>query len=188
MMNEQLYGEIRTGISRAYGLEVMVKKNSGIINGWLSYTLSRAERRIKEINEGTWYLSPYDRIHNLTLVLNVEPHPQHCISLNFVYYTGNATTFPSGKAYINGSFIPVYTERNGYRMPDYHRLDLSYTFRSKQRKYFNYDINVGVYNLYNKHNAWMIQFQQDRFNTNQTYAEKWYLFGIVPSITFNFKF
>jgi hypothetical protein len=188
MMNEQLYGEIRTGIARSYGLEVMIKKNSGMFNGWISYTLSRAERKIEEINEGTWYLSPYDRTHNLTLVLNVDIHPQHSISANFVYYTGNAVTFPSGKAYINGTYIPVYTERNGYRMPDYHRLDFSYTFRGKQRKYFNYDINVGVYNLYNKHNAWMIQFQQDRLNPDQTYAEKWYLFGIVPSITFNFKF
>jgi outer membrane receptor for ferrienterochelin and colicin len=188
IMNERLYGEIRTGKGRAYGLELMVKKSAGTLTGWVSYTLSRSERKIEAINEGKYYLSPYDRTHNFTIVLNYKIAERHQISANWVYYTGNATTFPSGKAYINGSIIPVYTERNGYRMPDYHRLDVSYTFSSRPKKTFNWDLNIGLYNAYNKHNAWMVLFNQDEQNTNRSYAEKLYLFGIVPSITFNFYF
>jgi hypothetical protein len=97
-------------------------------------------------------------------------------------------TFPTGRALIGGKVVPIYSDRNAYRYQDYHRLDLSLTFSGKQKpgQHFNWDLNFSVYNAYNRHNTWTINFLQDDTNKDITYAERVYLFGIVPSITFNF--
>ncbi|GHS86016.1 collagen-binding protein [Bacteroidia bacterium] len=190
LLNPNLFSEVRIGTGRAYGAEFMVKKPSGILNGWISYTLSRSERQIATVNDNQYFLAPYDRTHNLTIVLNWQLSERSIISMNWVYYTGNATTFPSGRSYVDGVYIPVYTDRNSYRMPDYHRMDVSYTLKSKVKpsRKWDYDWNFGVYNIYNQHNAWMIMFERDSQDPTVATTQKLYLFGMVPSITFNFRF
>lgn len=190
LLNTKLEGEIRTGQAYSYGLEFLVRLNEEKLNGWVSYTWSRTFRDIAEINGGDPYPAPYDKPHNLSIVLNYNIHPRWSISANWVYATGAPVTFPTGRAEIGGKIVPIYSDRNQYRYQDYHRLDMSVIFYSKPvpgRK-FNWDLNFSVYNAYNRHNTWTVNFYQDDDNPNVTKAEKVYLFGIIPSITFNFHF
>ena len=189
ILNRYLYGEIRQGRGKAYGMEVMLKRPDGKLNGWMSYTLSRSERTIAAINNGKTYLAPFDRTHNFTIVANYKLSERHIFSANWVYYTGNAVTFPTGRAIINGLSLPIYGYRNDSRMPNYHRLDVSYTLKSRpnlQRRW-SYDWNFGLFNAYGRKNPWIINFREER-DRSRRYAEMTYLFGIIPSVTFNFKF
>ncbi|MEI7492559.1 MAG: TonB-dependent receptor [Bacteroidota bacterium] len=190
MLNSKLEGEIRSGKAWSYGLEFLVRINEKRVNGWVSYTYSRTFRQIDGINGGNAYPAPYDKPHNISVVLNWVISKRVNVSANWVYATGAPVTFPTGRLEVGGKIIPVYSERNAYRYPDYHRLDLSLTWLSKPDpgKKFSWDLNFSVYNVYNRHNTWAVNFVQDNVNTTQTYAEKLYLFGIVPSITLNFHF
>ena len=190
LLNEKIEGEVREGKGWSYGAEFLVRVTEKKFGGWVSYTYSRSMRQIAEINNGDPYLAPYDKPHNIAIVGNYQFHPRWSVSANWVFATGNPATFPTGRAEIGGKVIPIYSDRNAYRYPDYNRLDLSVTFSSKQRegKKFNWDINASVYNVYNRHNTWSVNFVQDSENPNDTHAEKVYLFGIVPSVTFNFHF
>ncbi len=190
LLNEKLEGEIREGKGWSYGAEFLIRLNEKKFGGWVSYTLSKSMRKIPEINNGDPYPAPYDKPHNVAIVANYTFHPRWSVSANWVYATGNPVTFPTGRAEIGGKVIPIYSDRNAYRYQDYHRLDLSLTFYSKVKegRRFKWDINASVYNVYNRHNTWSINFVQDNENPNVTYAEKIYLFGIVPSVTFNFHF
>ena len=190
LLNNKLEGEIRTGKAWSYGVEFLVRLNEEKINGWISYTYSRTFRQINEINDNNPYPAPYDKPNNISVVLNYVISKRFTVSANWVYATGAPVTFPTGRAEIGGKIVPIYSDRNQYRYQDYHRLDLSLTFFSKPvpgRK-FNWDLNFSVYNAYNRHNTWSINFTQDNLNPNVTYAEKVYLFGIIPSLTFNFHF
>lgn len=189
MLNGKLDGEIRTGTGRAYGVELMVKKNKGRLNGFVNYTLSRSERTIPEINDGKTYLAPYDRTHTFNIMANYDISPQWSVSATWMYATGNPTTYPVGRFVIGGEIFPIFTERNALRMPDYHRLDVSVTYRPRraEEKRWRGEWNFSVYNAYNKKNPWMITFRQE-LDTGLPYAEMIYLFGIVPSITYNFRF
>jgi len=190
LLNNKLEGEIRTGKAWSYGIEFLVRLNEEKFNGWISYTYSRTFRQINEINGNNPYPAPYDKPNNISVVLNYVISKRFTVSANWVYATGAPVTFPTGRAEIGGKIVPIYSDRNQYRYQDYHRLDLSLTFFSKQvpgRK-FNWDLNFSVYNAYNRHNTWSINFTQDNLNPNVTYAEKVYLFGIIPSLTFNFHF
>ncbi|MBN1198923.1 MAG: TonB-dependent receptor, partial [Bacteroidales bacterium] len=190
LLNDKLEGEIREGKGWSYGIEFLVRLNEKKFGGWVSYTLSKSMRQIPEINNGDPYPAPYDKPNNVAIVGNYQFLPRWSVSANWVYATGNPVTFPTGRAEIGGKVIPIYSDRNAYRYQDYHRLDLSVTFSSKvnEKKRFKWDINLSVYNVYNRHNTWSINFVQDEENPNVTYAEKIYLFGIVPSVTFNFHF
>ncbi|MBE0648622.1 MAG: TonB-dependent receptor [Bacteroidales bacterium] len=190
LLNEKLEGEIREGKGWSYGAEFLFRLNEKKFGGWVSYTLSKSMRKIPEINNGDPYPAPYDKPHNVAIVANYRFLPRWSVSANWVYATGNPVTFPTGRAEIGGKVIPIYSNRNAYRYQDYHRLDMSVTFYSKEKegKRFKWDINASVYNVYNRHNTWSINFVQDNENPNVTYAEKIYLFGIVPSVTFNFHF
>jgi len=190
LLNEQIEGEVRSGKGWSYGAEFLVRLNEKKFGGWISYTLSRSIRQIPEINNGNPYPAPYDKPHNVAIVANYQFHPRWSVSANWVYATGNPVTFPTGRAEIGGKIIPIYSDRNEYRFRDYHRLDLSLTFGSnpKSKAKFRWDINASVYNVYNRHNTWSISFVQDQQQPDVTYAERIYLFGIVPSVTFNFHF
>lgn len=190
LLNDKLEGEIREGKGWSYGAEFLVRLNEKKFGGWVSYTLSKSIRQIPEINNGDPYPAPYDKPNNIAIVANYQFLPRWSVSANWVYATGNPVTFPTGRAEIGGKVIPIYSDRNAYRYQDYHRLDLSVTFSSKanEKKRFKWDINLSVYNVYDRHNTWSINFVQDEENPNVTYAEKIYLFGIVPSVTFNFHF
>lgn len=189
MMNDKLEGEVRTGTGKAAGVEFMIRKNSGSLTGFVNYTLSRSERTIPEINGGKSYLAPYDKTHSLNIVANYEFSKKLSVSAIWIYATGNPTTYPSGRFEIDGEYYPIYSGRNEYRRPDYHRLDLSLTYvpRPDSKKRWKGEWNVSLFNAYNKKNPWMITYDQDA-DTGRPYAEMVYLFGIIPSITYNFKF
>ncbi len=189
IFNRLLEGQIRTGIAKAYGFELFVRKPKGIINGWISYTLSRVQREFAEINNGKPYFANYDRRHNFSLVLSYDINPKWSVGATWVYTTGLPLTAPTGKFEYQGMLVPVYSERNGARLPDYHRADFSVTLTpNREGKKFKDNWNLSVYNLYNQKNAFSITFQDDPDNPGQTKAVKTYLFSIIPTITYNFKF
>ena len=171
-------------------MEVLVKIPEGRLNGWISYTLSKTDRSFADINNGKTYLAYYDKPHNMSVVLNYEISKRTSLSSTWIYYTGAPVTFPTGRAEIGGKIVPIYSERNAYRMPDYHRLDLSLTIKGKQKpnKKWSHEWNFTIYNAYGRKNAWTINFVQDKDNPSVTYAEKTYLFSIIPAVTYNFKF
>lgn len=186
--NEHVEAELLYGIGRAYGLELLLKKRAGKLNGWLSYALSRSERRFDGINDGRWFAARQDRTHDVAAVGMYQLSPRWNISATWVYSTGNAVTFPSGKYTVDGRTLWYYTERNGYRMPDYHRLDFGATWESDAGKRFKSSWTFGVYNAYNRKNAYIIDFRESQSNPNVTEAYRIALFGIIPSVTWNFKF
>lgn len=184
--NETVENQLLFGVGRTYGLEVFFKKRTGKFTGWVSYTFSRSERKFPTVNRETWFASRYDRTHDLSVVLMYDITPRINISATFVYYTGIAATFPSGKYLLGGQIVPYYGDRNQDRFPAYHRMDIAATFVLKKRKFWEHDLNISVYNLYLQKNAYSIDFNVD--DQGNSYAEKTYLFRIVPSITYNFKF
>lgn len=188
LLNEHVEAYILNGQGRSYGLEFYLKKKYGKFNGWVSYTLSRTENQIDGINNGEWYSTKYDKMHDISIVGNYEFNKTLSLSAAWVYNTGNAVTFPSGRYEFGGEVYPYYTERNGYRMPDYHRLDLNLHVNGKQRKRYQSSWDFSVYNAYNRYNAYTISFQESETNPGATEAVKLSLFGIVPSVTWNFKF
>ena len=186
--NVHLEGELLYGVGRAYGLELYLKKQQGRLNGWLSYALSRSERQFDGINEGHWFAARQDRTHDLSAVAMYQLTPRWNLSATFVYSTGNAVTFPSGKYTVDDRTVWYYTERNGYRMPDYHRLDLGATWEPESNGRFQSSWTFGVYNAYSRKNAYIIDFRENEANPNVTEAYRIALFGIIPSVTWNFKF
>jgi len=200
-LNPNVEAELLFGIGRAYGIELLFKKKVGKITGWLSYTLSKTENKIEGINNGDWFSARQDRTHDVSVVLMYKLNNRLDFSTSWVYYTGNAVTFPSGKYIIEGQVVNEFTERNGYRMPDYHRLDLGITLKSKRTKIitdaddnqlevpkkFDSSWNFSVYNAYGRENAYSITFQENEI-TGQTEAVKLALFKFIPSVTYNFKF
>ncbi|WP_052258633.1 TonB-dependent receptor plug domain-containing protein [Sphingobacterium sp. T2] len=187
--NEFLEGELLFGQGEAYGLELFLRKTKGRLNGWVSYTLGKSQRQFDQINEGRWFNARQDRSHDVSVVGLFKLTEKWNLGANFVYYTGNAITFPSGKYTVDEKTMYYYTERNGYRMPDYHRLDLSATYEPQIKdKRFKSSWSFGLYNVYNRKNAYIIDFRENENNPNITEAYKIALFGIIPSVTWNFKF
>jgi len=190
LLNNYLEGEILVGRGYGYGVELLVKKTRGKLSGWLSYTWSRTFHDIPGINNNNPYPAPYDRPNDVSIVVNYNLSNTISLGLNWVYLTGQPVTFPVGRFEYGNNIIPVYSERNSYRLPDYHRLDLSFTWTQKARpdKRWRNEINFSIYNVYNRKNPWVINFLNDPDKPNVTYAEMIYLFGIVPSVTYNFSF
>jgi hypothetical protein len=186
--NQTVESQLVYGIGRAYGLELYAKKKYGKLTGWISYTLSRTERKIDGINDDSWYPANQDQTHNVAVVAIYSFGKKWTISGDFVYSTGNAVSWPSGKYEVNGNTVFYYTERNGYRMPSYNRMDLSATLQSKKSAKFEGSWTFSVYNAYGRENPYFIQFQDDPSNRQKTQAVQYSLFRWVPSITYNFKF
>ncbi|MCS6906171.1 MAG: TonB-dependent receptor [Bacteroidia bacterium] len=188
--NDKLERELLIGNGWSYGVEWLVKKNIGKFSGWISYTLSQTQRQIEGINQNQPYPAKNDRRHSIAIVASWQISRRVLIATNWVYYTGFAVTFPSGGYRINDRFVPYFTERNGYRMPDYHRLDISLTLypKYKPNQKFSSNWNFSVYNLYGRKNAWAINFREKQNSPGQTEAVMIYLFSFVPSITWNFEF
>ena len=187
-LNENAEAELLFGIGRSVGLELLCKKNDGPVTGWISYTLSRTEKRFDQINNGSWYPARQDRTHDISIVANYQANRKLSLSATWVYYTGNAITFPSGKYEIEGNIVSYYTSRNGYRMPAYHRLDIGATLLLKQSRKFKSELNLGVFNAYARKNAYSILFRTNDDDPSVTEAVKLYLFSVIPSVTWNFKF
>ena len=188
ILNEHVESQLVFGKGRAYGTELFIKKRTGDLTGWIGYTLSRTERSIDEIDDGAWYPVKHDRTHDVSIVMMYDLNNRLKVSANWVFNTGNAVTFPGGKYIIDGVTVPAYTNRNGYRMPDYHRLDLGITLTNKKREKFGSSWNFSVYNVYARKNAYSISFRENENDSSKTEAVRQSLFRIVPSITYNFNF
>ncbi len=190
LLNPHLEGELRFGKGKAYGMEFLVRKQEGKLTGWVSYTLSRTEKIIPEINQGNPYPAKYDKTHDISLVLSYRLSTRWLLGMNWIYTTGAAITVPTGRLVYANTVVPVYSDRNGARMPAYHRLDLSATLKANpnKKKRLRGDWVFSVYNAYYRKNPYSINFRQRKENPNETYAEMTYLFPILPAVTYNFKF
>lgn len=188
IFNKHVESQILIGKGRSYGIELYVKKKYGNLSGWISYTLARTENKIDGINNFSWYPMKYDKTNDLSVIVIYKVGHRLTMSGIWTYATGNAVTFPSGKYIIDNNPVPWYTERNGYRMPAYHRMDFSLTLDGKNRKKYKSSWEFSVYNLYNRYNAYIISFRESKTLPGSTEAVKLSLFGIVPSISYNFKF
>jgi hypothetical protein len=186
--NENVESQLVFGKGRAYGLELFFKKKVGKLTGWISYTLSRTELKIDGVNNSNWYPARQDRTHDISIVGIYQAGKKWTLSATWVYYTGNAVTFPSGKYQVDGQTAFYYTERNGYRMPAYHRMDVAATLQGKKTKKFESSWTFSVYNLYGRENAYSIVFQNDPNDPEKTQALQYALFRFIPSVTYNFKF
>ena len=175
------------GKGRAYGMEFCLRKNTGRLTGWLSYTLSWSENKIDGINGNRWYTASNDRRHDLVLVGVYQLSPSWELSGVWHYNTGQALTAPSAKYDLNGTTYYYYNERNGYRAPACHRLDLSVNY-SKKLGRFTRIWSFGIYNVYNRYNPFMIRFVNDDKSPTGTICQNTALFGIVPSVSFTLKY
>ena len=160
------------------------------LSGWISYTLSKTTRYFDEINKGVAYPAPFDKPHDISIVGSYNITERMSVAANWIYAIGVPYTLPTGRFEILGNILPVYTGRNEYRFPDFHRLDLSFTIKGKDKpdkKWFG-EWNFSVYNAYARKNVWTLSFQQDENDPDLTYSEMTYLFSIIPAITYNFRF
>jgi len=176
------------GVGRAYGFEWLLKKKEGQLTGWVSYTLSKTERKIDGINQNNWYNAKQDRTHDIAVVGIYTINPTWSLSGVFVYNTGDAVTYPTGKYTLQGQTLYQYASRNANRMPDNHRLDISFTYEKKGKKKTQSSWNFSLYNVYGRENAYRINFQDDPKNLSRTQIIQTSLFRWVPSITYQFKF
>jgi hypothetical protein len=176
------------GRGRAYGLEMLFKKKTGDFTGWISYTLAKTERQIDGINNNNWYNARQDRTHEIAVVSSYELNKRWSLSAAWIYYTGDAITFPSGKYNMDGQSFFYYTDRNAYRMPAYHRLDLGATFQLKQKKNYTSELAFSLYNAYGRKNPYSITFREAENDPSVTEAVRTTLFQYLPSISYNFKF
>jgi hypothetical protein len=194
--NNAIEQVILNGQMRAYGLEIMFKKNEGKFNGWISYTLSKSEQqtpgRTPEetgINNGQWYNSAYDKTHNLAITSAYNLNEKWSFGANFALQSGQPVTYPNGQYEYLGITVPSYGLRNEHRLPAYHHLDVSATLTPRSNKDRNWkgEWVFSIYNLYNRQNAASINFRQN-VDTGYNEAVKTSIFGIVPAVSYNFKF
>ena len=186
------------GNGDSYGIELLTKKNTGKMTGWIGYTLSKTTRYFDEINDGNPYPAKYDRRHDLSITSSYKINDSWELSGVFVYATGNSITLPSERYVINGNVYTEYTSRNGFRMIPYHRLDLGATYKPKKEKNFKSSWNFSIYNVYNRKNPYFIYLGLENSTEgengniqNGNLIPKAYqvsIFPILPSITWNFNF
>jgi len=188
LLNEYVEADLTFGIGRSYGLEIFIKKRTGKFTGWIGYTLGKTEKKFVEINNGDWYPARQDRRHDISIVGSYKINKKWTLAANWIYYVGDAVTFPSGQYVIDGRTVPLYTERNGYRMPDYHRMDISATLLGKQTRKIKSSWNFSLYNVYARENAYSISFREKEDFPGVNEAVQISLFSIIPSVTWNFKF
>ncbi|SMO44828.1 TonB-dependent receptor [Solitalea koreensis] len=192
-LNQNLEAELLYGDGRAFGLEFFLKKNQGKMTGWMSYTLSKSERKVDGINNNLYYNTKYDKTHNLSLVGMYDLNKRWNLSATFTYSTGVSTTFPNSRYEIGDIIVPHNTtdSRNNYRVPAYNRLDVSATLysRVKSGRKFNSNWVFSVYNLYGRKNAYTVYFRQNKDIPTQTEAVRLAILGgAVPSVSYNFNF
>jgi len=194
--NNAIEQVILNGQARSYGLEILLRKNTGKLTGWLAYTLSKSEQRTPPrneheigINRGEWYNTPYDKPHDIAIFGSYELNSKWSFNSNFVFQTGRPTNYPIGQFEFQDIVIPYYGLRNEQRLPSYHRLDLSavYKPKSKKERRWKGEWIFSIYNAYNRYNAASINFRQND-DTGKNEAIRTSIFGIVPAITYNFTY
>jgi len=189
-LNKHIETQILSGKGQSYGIEFFLEKKAGKLNGWISYTLSRTTRQIEGINNNKPYPATYDKRHNLSMVINYNLSKLWSISSIFKLTSGGYITVPEGTFNYYGASFNYYTTRNGYQLPLYHRLDISFNYKcrkNEQRKWKS-EWNFGVYNIYGRKNIFSLFIKQDDTDLDSSKAYKMYLYGVTPYLTFNFKF
>jgi TonB dependent receptor/TonB-dependent Receptor Plug Domain/CarboxypepD_reg-like domain len=194
-VNDSLQREFVFGKGESYGTEFYLEKKQGKTTGWIGYTLSWTNRQFAEINRGNWFPARYDRRHDLSVVAVHKLNKRFSFSGTFVYGTGTAVSLPVGRFYIQDvggvrpSTVPVYTERNAFRLPAYHRMDIGVVYHFKP-KWGEADLTLSIYNVYNRRNTYFIYFEEIRDANDipiKFVAKQVSLFPIIPTLTFNFK-
>lgn len=189
IVNQDVESQLTYGSGRAYGLELFLKKKYGRFNGWAGYTLSRTERKFDAINNGNYYPARQDRTHDISIVGIYQLNKRWTFSGAFIYGTGNAVTYPTGKYNIGGLTTYSYSERNGYRQPSTNRLDIGATLEGKEHKKYHSSWTFGIYNVYAHRNPYIISFRDSKTVPNTTEAVETSIFATrIPSVTWNFKF
>ena len=196
LMNHHLETDVIATKGQAYGIELQAKKPFGKLNGWVSYTFSRSllrqddQRVAMPLNDGDWYSSEYDRPHEVKAVLNLKFTERYSLSSNFNYATGRPTTLPAGKYYDsrNQKFMPYYTDRNTYRIPDYMRLDLAFNIEPthKLTTFLHTSFSIGVYNALARKNAYNVYYVTEGKDIK---GYKLSVFGTaIPYVSLNMRF
>ncbi|MCK5136015.1 MAG: TonB-dependent receptor [Bacteroidales bacterium] len=201
LMNPLVEYELRFGKGKGYGVEVILNKERGTLNGWISYTLSRAIYQVDEINQGNPYPAYSDRPHDFSFYLSWSLNPRITLTGNFIYMTGAPFTTPTGFYFYDNHQVPIYAERNNDRLPDYHRLDVALNWHmSKPERKFQHELIFSIYNLYNRKNPVALHFNKteidngsyvvpyDFYSSPELVSTHFYLYGIVPSVSYHFKF
>ena len=201
ILNEDLEQVLVRGIGRAYGVELLLKKNNGKLTGWLAYTYSRSFKKIagkfaeERINDGNWYKATYDKPHDLSLVLNYKISRRFTFSSNFTYSTGRPATYPEQKYKIDDKEVIVYSDRNKYRIPDYHRFDLAITYEGSllKKQKWRSSWTFAIYNVYGRNNTFSVFYEKQEPTVDNNYRTyslyKFAVIGLpVPSFTYNFWF
>lgn len=178
---------ILRGRGRGYGLELMARKNSGALTGWIAYTLSRTETRIPGINGGRWYDASNDRRHDISVAAIYKFNERWSASASWIFSSGNPITAPDVKYQLDGTTVYYYSRRNGYRVPPTHRLDLSATW-TRQGKRFTTQWAFGIFNAYCRYNPYIVYFTDDPDKPSGTRTMQRALFGLVPSVSYTLKF
>jgi hypothetical protein len=201
LMNPLVEYQLLFGKGKAYGLEMILHKESGNLKGWLSYTLSRSLSQVDEINDGIPYPAYSDRPHDFSLYLSWAVHPRITLTGNFIYMTGAPFSTPTGFYYYDNHQVPIYGQRNNDRLPEYHRLDFAMNWHlSKPERRFQHELIFSVYNLYNRKNPVAFHFNKmegnggnflvpvDFYTNPELVATQFYLYGLVPSLSYHFNF
>ena len=189
-LNPHVETQVLSGDGKSYGLEFYLEKKTGRLTGWLSYTLSKATRQINGINNNQSYPATYDKPHNLSLLMNYKLSATWSTSSIFKFTSGGFATIPEGTFNYYGAAFNYYTNRNGYELPFYHRLDLSFNYQSRKNEHRKWktEWNFGIYNVYDRKNIFALFMKMDDYDFRLIKGSKMYLYGITPFITFNFKF
>jgi outer membrane receptor protein involved in Fe transport len=190
-LNQLIEADLLPSHSRSYGLELMAKKEIGATTGWVSYTLSKSERQTPGISLNEWFPNRYDRTHNVNLIVSHDFNKRTALAANWTYATGTPGTYADNRLEYEGWDIPYNStdKRNNYRLPAFHRLDLSLTLKGKQEHRWKGEWVFSLYNLYARRNAYTIYFRQNPDNSSKQEAVRLSIIGsVIPGVTYNFKF
>jgi hypothetical protein len=194
--NKAIEQVLLNGQSRAYGFELLFRKNKGRFKGWFAYTLSKSEQQTKGlnasepgINNGNWYNTPYDKTHDISITTSYDLNNKWKLNANFIYQTGQPTTYPNGQYEYNNLIVSTFESRNSSRLDAYHRFDISGTYIPKKSKdkQWKGEWVFSIYNLYNRKNTQSLNFRENQ-DTGQNEALKLSLFGAIGAVSYNFKF
>tara|TARA_B110000977_G_C11072839_1_gene490178 strand:- start:199 stop:2559 length:2361 start_codon:yes stop_codon:yes gene_type:complete len=194
--NKAIEQVLLNGQSRAYGFELLFRKNKGRFKGWFAYTISKSEQQTNGINasdpginNGKWYNTPYDKTHDVSITSSYDLSKKWKLNANFIYQTGQPTTYPNGQYEYSNLIVPTFETRNSSRLDAYHRFDISgtYTPKTKKNKQWKGEWVFSIYNLYNRKNTQSLNFRENQI-TGSNEAVKLSLFGAVGAVSYNFKF
>jgi hypothetical protein len=187
-LNNNIEAQLLTGYAHAYGIEFYLKKDYGKIKGWISYSLSKVTNHIAGINNNKPYSPTYDKPHNLKVVMLYDLSKKWTFSSSFALCSGSNLTVPAGTFQYYGASFNYYTQRNAYRVPAFHQLDVSISYHPETTKKLQSEFLLSINNIYNRKNVFMVYSRPDQYNLDQSKTYKLYLYGIFPSVAYNFKF